>query len=114
EKTEVLAVYRRILRVARSWKASSGLLKDTLEERSYIVSECRDLFRKNSKVTSDEEIGRCLEEAKSRLELAMHYGNPYPRPVNLPPKAIALQGKTKMKSQERAKKQAKPVYLNSY
>ena len=49
-KAEVLAVYRRILRVARSWKASSGFLKDTLEERSYIENECRELFRKNSKV----------------------------------------------------------------
>ena len=49
-KKEVLSVYRRILRVARTWRASSGLAKDTLEERNYIASECRELFRQNSEV----------------------------------------------------------------
>ena len=52
-KKEILSVYRRILRVARSWKASSGLAKDTSEERSYIANECRELFRQNSKVFYD-------------------------------------------------------------
>ncbi len=47
---EILSVYRRILRVARSWKASSGRAEDTLEERKYIANECRELFRQNSKV----------------------------------------------------------------
>ena len=49
-KKEILSVYRRILRVARSWEASSGRAEDTSEERSYIANECRELFRQNSKV----------------------------------------------------------------
>ena len=49
-KKEILSVYRHILRVARSWRASSGRAEDTLVERNYIANECRELFRQNSKV----------------------------------------------------------------
>lgn len=46
-KREVLSVYRRILRVSKTWKASSGRVQDTIEERNYIKKECKELFRKN-------------------------------------------------------------------
>ena len=34
--------------------------------------------------------------------------------VNLPPMSLASQGKTKFKAQQRARQQAKPVYLHSH
>ncbi|XP_046854860.1 LYR motif containing protein 1-like isoform X3 [Xenia sp. Carnegie-2017] len=82
KRNEVISLYRQILRVAKNWKASSNLAKDTLEERKYIMKECRQQFRENSKLKNPMEIERCLEEAKTRLELALHYGNPYPRPCS--------------------------------
>ncbi|KAK1794730.1 hypothetical protein P4O66_009943, partial [Electrophorus voltai] len=48
-RTEVLSLYRRVLRVARSWQAQSALPRDTETERKYIVQEAHALFRQNQK-----------------------------------------------------------------
>jgi hypothetical protein len=68
-RVAVLGLYRRILVTAREWTASSGLEKDTYEERRYIREEARNLFRKNAKITDPREIQICIKEAESRLEM---------------------------------------------
>ncbi|XP_064405768.1 LYR motif-containing protein 1-like isoform X2 [Halichondria panicea] len=79
-RREVLSVYRRILRVSVIWEA--GVTGDTLAEREYIRNETTSLFRKNREIRDPDEIRMCLAEASSRLEMALHYRNPYPRPVS--------------------------------
>ena len=51
-RREVLSVYRQTLRVAKVWKASSGNLQDTIEERNYIEKECKTLFRQSVEVNN--------------------------------------------------------------
>ena len=72
-RKEVLRVYRDILRVARSWQSGTQMESATLEEREYIRQEARFLFRKNSLLREEEEIVIALQEAKSRLQMALHY-----------------------------------------
>lgn len=46
--------------------------------------------------------------------LALHYKNPYPRPVNLPPKTHTFQqGKRKGNVQEKLRELSRPVYVKS-
>ncbi|XP_062507526.1 LYR motif containing protein 1-like [Corticium candelabrum] len=110
-KLAVLRLYRRILTTARQWTAASGLDSDTKEERAYIRNEARSFFRKNSKITDDKEIETCIKEAETRLEMALHYHNPYPRPVNLP--FMAVPQALHRKAQLRRLRESKPVYLHS-
>lgn len=51
-RAEVLSLYRRIFRIARSWQAQSALQHDTDSEKRYIVQEARTLFRQNMQVLS--------------------------------------------------------------
>lgn len=51
-RQEVLGLYRRIFRLARTWQAASGQVEDTIKEKQYIVNEARTLFRKNKNVSS--------------------------------------------------------------
>eukprot|EP00794_Sanderia_malayensis_P008854 gene8854-9802_t len=114
-RRSVLTLYRQILRTAKAWVAASGNEDDSNEERSYIVSEARLLFHKNKELQDPSEIQLALKEAEARLELALHYKNPYPRPVNVPPLAAArVQGKKFGKGQLRRRSEAKPVYIRSY
>ncbi|XP_065065931.1 LYR motif containing protein 1-like [Rhopilema esculentum] len=111
----VFSLYRRILRTAKIWESSSGQKDDTNTERNYIKNEAQRLFRKNMKISDPEEIYLALKEGETRLELALHYKNPYPRPVNVPPLATAqLAGKKLGKGQQRRRKIAKPIYIKSY
>ncbi|KAL4617871.1 LYR motif-containing protein 1-like [Arapaima gigas] len=110
---EVLALYRRVLRIARSWRALSGLQQDTDSERRYIAQEARTLFRQNQQVTDLESIRRCIEECQARVEIGLHYQNPYPRPVHIPAMGLATQKGRRLRMQERLRKQAKPIYLRS-
>ena len=50
-RREVLALYRRIFRVARQWRAA--IPADTEAERQYIKDEARQLFRKNKNVSEE-------------------------------------------------------------
>ncbi|XP_051543402.1 LYR motif containing protein 1-like [Myxocyprinus asiaticus] len=113
-RSDVLSLYRRVLRIARSWQAQSGLLQDTDIERKYITQEARTLFRQNEKITEPESIKRCTEECEARIEIGMHYRNPYPRPMYLPPMGLATQKGRKLRAQQKLRKQAKPVYLQSH
>ncbi|XP_034161382.2 LYR motif containing protein 1 isoform X2 [Pangasianodon hypophthalmus] len=113
-RLEVLALYRRVLRIARSWQAQSALAHDTETERKYITQEARSLFRQNQHLTDPELISRCVAECEARIELGLHYRNPYPRPLYLPPMGLATQKGRKLRAQQRLRKQAKPVYLQSH
>ncbi|XP_043082104.1 LYR motif containing protein 1 isoform X2 [Puntigrus tetrazona] len=79
-RSDVLSLYRTVLRLARSWTARSALPHDTDAERKYIAQEARTLFRQNQQITDPESIKRCIEECEARIEIGLHYRNPYPRP----------------------------------
>lgn len=113
-RTEVLCLYRRIFRIARSWQAQSGLADDTSTERRYIIQEAQTLFRQNQQLRAREAINKCIEECNARIEIGLHYRNPYPRPTYLPPMGLATQKGRKLRGQQKLRKQAKPVYLQSH
>ncbi|XP_043082103.1 LYR motif containing protein 1 isoform X1 [Puntigrus tetrazona] len=113
-RSDVLSLYRTVLRLARSWTARSALPHDTDAERKYIAQEARTLFRQNQQITDPESIKRCIEECEARIEIGLHYRNPYPRPTYLPPMGLATQKGRKLRAQQKLRKQAKPVYLQSH
>jgi len=108
----VLRLYRTLLKTARGWQAKDPL--NTAEEAAYIRAETRRVFRSNSHLTRRDEVLRCIGEAEARLEIALHYGNPYPRPVHFPPKALA-RSQQKAWGRANLKRQAssRPLYLRS-
>ncbi|XP_022095518.1 LYR motif-containing protein 1-like [Acanthaster planci] len=113
-RQEVLSLYRKLLRAAKTWQASTKLMKDTREERQYIQDEARTLFRKNKQVTDPEMIRIYIQEAEARLAMALHYQSPYPRPVNIPPMGLTPSVSRGKKAQDRLRQRAKPVYLQSH
>ncbi|KAK5850659.1 hypothetical protein PBY51_001517 [Eleginops maclovinus] len=110
----VLSLYMRVFRIARSWQAQSGVASDTETEKKYMLQEASTLFRQNQQLTDPESIKRCLEECEARIEIGLHYRNPYPRAMHLPPLGLATQKGRKLRAQQRLRKQAKPVYLQSH
>ncbi|KAM3592153.1 uncharacterized protein V6R79_013832 [Siganus canaliculatus] len=109
----VLSLYMRVFRIARTWQAQSGIPSDTESERKYILQEARTLFRQNQQIPDQESIQKCIEECEARLEIGLHYRNPYPRATYLPPLGLATQKGRKLRAQQRLRKQAKPIYLQS-
>jgi hypothetical protein len=88
--SKALSLYKSILRTGRKWPEP--------EERDYIKTEAKTLFRANRGLKSQEAIDRKLFEAEARLELAIHYKNPHPKLYNLskmatPEDIIASPGK---------------------
>ncbi|XP_077481440.1 LYR motif containing protein 1 [Stigmatopora argus] len=110
----VLSLYMRVFRIARTWQSQSGVASDTLTERKYILQEARTLFRQNQQMTDPESIKKCIEECEARIEIGLHYRIPYPRAVYLPQLGLATQKGKKLRVQQRLRKQAKPIYLESY
>ncbi|XP_045134098.1 LYR motif-containing protein 1-like isoform X2 [Portunus trituberculatus] len=107
-RRQVVSVYRHILRAGRRWEALEPA--HTQEERQYILTEAQALFRANQHLTDPAAIRERLVEAESRLEIALHYRTPYPRPVNMPPLTITKSwGKRNLQKQKRAR----PVYVKS-
>ncbi|KAM6897123.1 LYR motif containing protein 1 [Xenentodon cancila] len=113
-RSTVLSLYMRVFRIARTWQAQSGVKGDTATEREYIVQEARTLFRQNQEMTDQESIKKCIEECEARIEIGLHYRNPYPRATYLPPMGLATQKGRKLRAQQRLRKQAKPIYLQSH
>ncbi|XP_054455317.1 LYR motif containing protein 1 [Anoplopoma fimbria] len=110
----VLSLYMRVFRVARNWQAQSAVITDTESERKYILQEASTLFRQNQQLTDQESIKKCIEECEARIEMGLHYRNPYPRATYLPQLGLATQKGRKLKAQQRLRKQAKPIYLQSH
>ncbi|KAM9774321.1 LYR motif containing protein 1 [Syngnathus typhle] len=109
----VLSLYIRVFRIARTWQAQSGVASDTLAERNYILQEARTLFRQNQQMTDQEAIKKCINECEARIEIGLHYRIPYPRATYLPQMGLATQRGRKLRAQQRLRKQAKPIYLES-
>ena len=105
---EVLRVYRQILRAAADW--SSATQQQTQAEQEYIKTETKTQFRKNKHLTDNEQIKERISEAKLRLELAIHYKNPFPRPLGYP---LNYVPKGKGKRKDEIFKQSIPSYLKS-
>ena len=111
-RTQVLSLYARIFRVARGWRALDP--NETKVEQNYMKEEARSLFRKNKNLADSEQIKLHLTEAEARLTMAEHYGNPYPRPVNLPKTSFSKrEGKKVGKAIQKMNEMSRPVYLRS-
>eukprot|EP00730_Choanoeca_flexa_P011771 TRINITY_DN2797_c0_g1_i1.p2 TRINITY_DN2797_c0_g1~~TRINITY_DN2797_c0_g1_i1.p2 ORF type:complete len:122 (+),score=22.70 TRINITY_DN2797_c0_g1_i1:117-482(+) len=108
-RARVLNLYRQILRTGYRWQALEP--QQTQAEREYILSQARQLFHSGKNVSAAEAETR-IKEAEARLELAVHYHNPYPRMMNAAPGAVA-KAKRLQKRQEAIRKQAIPLYLQS-
>ena len=105
-RREVLRLYKSILRLGQRWEAADPI--ETRVEREYIVDEARytflkdirffkneqkrqfytlcnnkilsrTLFRRNAMVKGEDLVRERMKEAETRLTMATHYGNPYPR-----------------------------------
>lgn len=66
-RREVLDLYKRILRVGRTWNAANP--ENTKEERSYILNEARYWFSRNKDATDLQAIKDHLQEGEARLEM---------------------------------------------
>ena len=87
---------------------------ETIVEKNYIRIETTKLFRENKSLSDTFEIRERVREAEARLAMAEHYGNPYPRPVNLPPGSYSVrEGKKLGKAIDKKNRISKPVYLKS-
>lgn len=75
-RSQVLSLYRRILRTGRTWAGSA-------EEKIYIYNEAKHSFQINKNLP-ESEIPVKLEEGERRLELGVHYQIPYPRMHHAP------------------------------
>jgi hypothetical protein len=111
-RTRVLQIYKTMLRLSNVWIAKDP--HQTGVERDYIMEETKKLFRSNQNIKSPHEIAERLREAEARLAMATHYHNPYPRPVNLPPRSFAKKaGKKDGKAIEKLNQISKPIYVKS-
>ncbi|KRX69791.1 UNC93-like protein MFSD11 [Trichinella sp. T6] len=92
-KKQVLNLYRYILKVGKQWTNSSnrGNNISDKEAKRYIVEEARRLFKQNKTLTNPIEIEELIREGRTRIEIAVHYGNPYPRPVYAFPKTLPIR-----------------------
>ncbi|GAM23950.1 hypothetical protein SAMD00019534_071250 [Acytostelium subglobosum LB1] len=70
-RTKVLYLYRRIFRMANQWEKPT--------EKEDIRTEARISFRRNKDLKDVTEIDEKIEEARSRMLLALHYKIPYPK-----------------------------------
>ncbi|KAL7055855.1 hypothetical protein AAHC03_022537 [Spirometra sp. Aus1] len=115
-RSRVLSLYRRILRLAQNWSSADGDPVKTAQERDYIREEARRLFRRNARVTDPAEINAHILEAESRIELALHYKTPYPRLSNIPQSTLA-GGTSSSRAFRRTRRlidESVPAYLKSY
>ena len=111
-RSQVLRLYARIFRVARAWQAQDP--NETRVEQNYMMEEARELFRRNQNLTDKDEIKLHMIEAEARLTMAEHYGNPYPRPVNIPKTSFSKrEGKKVGKAIKKMNEMSRPVYLRS-
>nr|XP_033770996.1 LYR motif-containing protein 1 [Geotrypetes seraphini] len=113
-RQKVLSLYRKIFRIANKWQSLSGQREEALKEKQYIINEARMLFQKNKNLTDSELIKQCMEECEARIDIALHYGIPYPRPIHLPPMGLSLQRHRALQNQAKLRKHSKPIYLKSY
>ena len=82
-RTEVLRLYRSLLRKARAWEALDP--KDTPLERRYILTEAAEKFRAAKKVCPRRKptlaTNTALADTRDRIEITAYYNIPFPRPT---------------------------------
>ncbi|XP_059091890.1 LYR motif containing protein 1-like [Tigriopus californicus] len=111
-RSQVIQLYRQLLRLGYQWQAQSP--SNTPTERQYILSETQRLFRANQSLTNPQLISEHIREAEARATMAVHYRNPYPRPVNVPPRSYSKQvGKRAGKAIQKQSELSKPIYVKS-
>ena len=111
-KFQVLKLYRTLIKLSNTWTASLPI--NTHVERHYIRDETRRLFKENKNLKQTQEINDAVREAEARLYMAQHYNNPYPRPVNFPPRSFARrEGRKVGKAITKLNQMSKPIYLRS-
>jgi len=109
---QVLKIYKTFIRLSQTW--TSSVPSQTGIEKNYIIDETRKLFKANKNLTKPHEINEALREAEARLAMAQHYRNPYPRPVNLPPKSYAKrEGRKLGRAIDKLNQASKPIYVRS-
>lgn len=113
-RKNVLTLYKRVLRLAKGWKNITADIDNVSKEQNYIKNEARILFKKNKELKNEDEIKEHIKEGETRLEMALHYRTPYPRPMNFPQTLLPPAGKKLKKAQKRLLEQSKPLYLKSY
>lgn len=100
------------MKLSNTWTAMNPI--NTGVERNYIKDETRRLFKANKNLKQTHEISLAIREAEARLYMAQHYNNPYPRPVNLPPRSFARrEGKKVGRAIEKLNQISKPIYVRS-
>ena len=109
---QVLKMYKTFIKLSQTW--TSSVPSQTGIEKNYILEETRKLFKANKDLTNPHEISEALREAEARLAMAQHYRNPYPRPVNLPPRSYAKrEGKKLGRAIDKLNQISKPIYVRS-
>jgi uncharacterized membrane protein YgcG len=98
QRAQVLQLYRSLMRAGRTWP--------TVEEREYILSESRRLFRQNVELEDPAQIDKKLFEATSRWELAKYYGIAAPRYFYNQPGVVE-------KARNKTAINVRPAYLDS-
>ncbi|KAL5103062.1 LYR motif containing protein 1 [Taenia crassiceps] len=111
QRVRVLDLYRRFMQLSKTWVSATHEAGQTAKERAYIRQEARTLFRRNALLSDPQEIEAHILEGVSRLELAQHYKNPYPRLSNLPQSSMVSRS---MKRNQRVINNSVPAYLRSY
>ena len=106
-KSQVIQLYREILRLAKTWEAK--VPSETALEKDFIRSEARLMFRANKNISSDQEVDKKLEEGRNRLEIARHYRIPYPRPVYYATGSVTRMEKKRLAAKS---KWSKPSWIS--
>ncbi|KAK0140699.1 LYR motif-containing protein 1 [Merluccius polli] len=109
---KVLSLYLRVLRVARGWQAHHG--RPAGHGGGAGLHSPGGPHPVQTKPADLESIKKCIDECEARIEIGLHYRNPYPRASYLPPMGLATQKGRRFLGQQRLRKQAKPVYLQSH
>lgn len=70
-RKQALHLYRRILRVGRSWNSNNP--ENTKEERRYILDETKHWFTVNKTVKDEQAMKDHLQEGEARLEMGIFH-----------------------------------------
>uniref|UniRef100_A0A915K6V3 Complex 1 LYR protein domain-containing protein n=1 Tax=Romanomermis culicivorax TaxID=13658 RepID=A0A915K6V3_ROMCU len=111
-RANVLKLYKEVFRAAVKWESVKP--GEAEHEKTFIKGEARRLFKQNKTLKKKEDIEMKLKEGRARLEIGLHYKNPYPRPVYAPPQTLAGIDENKKKLyREKLKRDGKPIYIDS-